>query len=114
MSTNYYLRAPECAGCAAPILPDLHLGKRSAGWAFLHAGNRGGNLECPRVEDRADWRQMIADYLALGWVIVDEAGAAQDEAAFAAMTAGWAGKTQGGEGMWVDEDGFWFCELAFC
>ena len=73
MSTNFYLRAKPCDKCALSP-PDIHLGKRSAGWRFLVQGYRG---EMPGympagVTSWADLQALCLEMINNGWRIVDD------------------------------------------
>lgn len=65
MGTNFYVRPPQCehpcehCGKAS----EIHLGKSSGGWVFLHRGYRNewdqpSGLDFP-VTDRASWLKLL-------------------------------------------------------
>ena len=83
MGTNYYARLPACDHpcdhCAKAI--EVHLGKSSGGWRFLHRAypedyERPAGLDFP-VTDRASWLKLLE----LG-PILSECGEEIDRAEF--------------------------------
>jgi hypothetical protein len=65
MGTNYYVRPPQgsahCKHCGHD--QEIHLGKSSGGWRFLHRAYRDpriapGDVEWP-VIDRASWMELL-------------------------------------------------------
>lgn len=86
MGTNYFVRPPQCEQACKHCgqAQEIHLGKSSGGWVFLHRGYRN-DWDLPsdvdwKVEDRASWLKLLD----LG-PIYDEYEAVQDRDEFLAF-----------------------------
>lgn len=74
MSTNFYLIPEPCGECG--FVDRLHIGKRSAGWAFLFRGYAeeilyGHDGRRAAIRSAADWGDVITHVIAHGGIITD-------------------------------------------
>ena len=81
MGTNYYVRVPQCSQACKHCgqEQDIHIGKSSAGWRFLHRAYRDPAVAPAEVAwpvvDRPSWEKLLT----LG-PVYDEYGQEQDPA----------------------------------
>ena len=77
MGTNFCMQKKPCCECGLTP-PEVHLGKRSAGWQYHARGYRAGDLDevLPNatVHSLVDLFDMIGRLINKGWHIEDEYG----------------------------------------
>ena len=107
MGTNYYAIFDECPDCHR--YDELHIGKCSAGWAFMFEGHRGKN-----IQSFQDWLTFLSKD---GVRIRDEYDRPATLEQFKEMvkqkTDGRKVESSGGRECWLDNDGHSFSGYDF-
>ena len=107
MGTNFYFEPetapPDC------FVNNLHLGKRSAGWKFLHSTDLGNNLGT-----------VIGNLETIPGHVVNEYGETMDCVEFLAMVRSWNSSptnlkvARNSDTHWLDLEGNAFHHGEFC
>lgn len=115
MGTNYYLKFKQpdpCPHCGKfDAIPDMHIGKQSAGWRFSFHGYREKGITSWNA-----WAAFLAANVGRGARIVDEYGKSLMLGEFIAAIR-FTGKCHAelypGPDEWIDSQGNSFSECDF-